>query len=96
MKSYEHLEQVSMSFSVDSDRLRRLSQSDSGYWRHLDQLLSPRAYKRLRSVQIGIKFHCHNGSEYIKDAHRNMYGLAAAGILNIYTETERFCCIDYY
>lgn len=95
LRSFERLELLFIGFGVDADRLRRLSQTDADYWRYLDQLLSPRTYLRLRTVRIGIKFHCHNGSEYIKEARQSLSSLFDAGILDIYTEARQFCCIDY-
>ncbi|KAF9452959.1 hypothetical protein P691DRAFT_802814 [Macrolepiota fuliginosa MF-IS2] len=94
--SFEHLELLVISFGVNADRLRRLSQTDWDYWCRLDQILSQRRYSRLCTVKIGIKFHCHNGSGYIEEARRIMSGLLDAGILDIYTETRQYCCMDYY
>lgn len=96
LRCFEYLELLCVNFGVDADRLRRQSQSDSACWRHLDQILSPKRYIRLRTVQVGIKFHCHNGSEYMKETRQSMPSLCHAGILDIYTETRRFCCVDYY
>ncbi|KAF5360800.1 hypothetical protein D9756_004672 [Leucocoprinus leucothites] len=67
LRSFECLELLHIGFEIDADRLRRLSQSDANHWSQLDQILCPKKYHRLSSVQIGIKFQCHDDLEYIKE-----------------------------
>lgn len=95
VQSFEYLELLRISFGIDTDRLRRLSQSDADYWRHLDRILCPKRYHRLSSVQIGIKFRCRDDLGYLEEAQECLTNLCTAGILDLYIERRRFCCFDY-
>jgi hypothetical protein len=95
LRSFESLEVLYISFGIEADRLSRLSQSDASAWCHLDQLLSPKRYHRLRTVKIGIRFQCHDSElEYLKEARAWMPNLHRSGCLEIHNDTLQFCCMD--